>query len=203
MRLVGRVHVTKPSGALTRLGVLARFVEVAAELDHGRAERANGRRLLGIVPHRHDHRARHALALAGEGDRLTVIAGGRGDDASTLVGREIGYQVQAAANLEGAGRVVVLVLDEDVETGPAWRSGCRISGVGLRVRYTTARAACTSARVIRERYSRLWLQYLLPRSARLGRYAVGGHEHENSRFWLPRVPLHRTALKFAENRAPA
>src|SRR5256885_13446869 len=49
----------------------------------------------------------------GEGHGLSVVAGGSGDHASTaLVFAEAADQVHTAADLEGPGRVVVLVLDE-------------------------------------------------------------------------------------------
>src|SRR5205814_8527019 len=49
----------------------------------------------------------------GEGTGLAVVAGGGGNHASTaLVLAEAADQVDAAADLEGPGRVVVLVLDE-------------------------------------------------------------------------------------------
>ena len=53
--------------------------------------------------------------MAGERDRLAVVAGARGDDARGGSSRlQRSDQVQAAANLERAGRVVVLVLDVHV-----------------------------------------------------------------------------------------
>ena len=59
----------------------------------------------------------HALAPAGERDRLTVVAGRRRDHAAALArATRLADQIDAAAHLERAGRVVVLVLDEDVET---------------------------------------------------------------------------------------
>src|SRR5204863_5436398 len=63
-------------------------------------------------------RARHAFASARERDRLSVVARRRRDDAETRVdrvARQAANQVQPAADLERIRRVVVLVLDEDVE----------------------------------------------------------------------------------------
>ena len=55
--------------------------------------------------------------LTGERDRLPVIAGCRQDDAAALVGRQAANQVESAANLERAGRLVVLMFDVEVEAG--------------------------------------------------------------------------------------
>src|SRR5262245_21079740 len=96
---------------------LARLVEVAAELDQLGAIRAHRRVLLRVVAERHDDRAGNAFALTGERDRLAVIAGGRGDHTAPFVGAETRDQVDAAADLERPGRVVVLVFDGDVESG--------------------------------------------------------------------------------------
>ena len=56
--------------------------------------------------------------LRRERDRLAVIAGAGADDApSALVIRKRRHQVDAAANLERTGRIVIFVFDEDVEPG--------------------------------------------------------------------------------------
>jgi len=46
-----------------------------------------------------------------------VIAGRRRNHAAPLLGRQAADEVHAAADFERARRVVILVLDEDVETG--------------------------------------------------------------------------------------
>ena len=83
-----------------------------------RAERAHRRVLVGIVPSRHCDDARHAGALRRERDRLAVIAGAGADNAprALVIGKRRD-QVDAAANLERAGRVVIFVFDVDVEPG--------------------------------------------------------------------------------------
>ena len=86
-RLVRRVHVAQPVGALQLLDALARLIEVAPELDDVGAERAHRGVLVGVVAERHDDRARHALALARERDRLAVVAGRRRDHAAPFVRR--------------------------------------------------------------------------------------------------------------------
>jgi len=48
---------------------------------------------------------------------LAVIPGRGGDHAALLLWREAADQVQPAAHLERARRVVILVLDEKVEAG--------------------------------------------------------------------------------------
>jgi hypothetical protein len=56
--------------------------------------------------------APHVERTARQGQRLAVIPRARGDDAAaTLVGRHLGHEVEATADLEGAGWIVVLVLD--------------------------------------------------------------------------------------------
>ena len=88
VRLVRRMDVAQTIGALQFLDVLARLIEVAAELDDVGAERAHRGVLVRVVAERHDDRARHAFTLARERDRLTVVAGRRGDDAAAFVGRQ-------------------------------------------------------------------------------------------------------------------
>ena len=85
-RLVGGMDIAQAALVLQLLDALARLVEVAAELDQLGAVGAHRRVLLGIVAERRDDRARHALALHSERDRLAVVAGRRGDDAAPLVG---------------------------------------------------------------------------------------------------------------------
>ena len=109
------MHVAEAALVLQRLDALARLVEVAAEFEELRAVGAHGGVLLRVVAHRHHDGAADALALARERDRLAVVAGGRRDDAAALARAQRGDQVHAAADLEGAGRIVVLVLDEDIE----------------------------------------------------------------------------------------
>src|SRR5581483_4191477 len=115
-RLDGRVDVPPRTLGEDLLEPLARLVEVAAVFDQLRAQRAHRRVLLGIVAERHDDRARYPFALTRERNRLPVIARRRGDDAdAAFLGRQAANQVEAAAHLDRAGRVVVLVLDADVE----------------------------------------------------------------------------------------
>ena len=116
-RLVGRVHIAQAVGPLQLLDALARLVEVAPELHDVGAERAHGRVLVGVVAEWNDNRARHTFALARERNRLPVVAGRGGDDAAPLVGGEVRDQIQPAADLEGARRIVVLVLDVEREPG--------------------------------------------------------------------------------------
>src|SRR4051812_25136992 len=109
------MDVPQAALVLHRLGALARLVEVAAALDDVGAGRAGGLVLLWGVADRHDNRARDALPLTRQRNRLAVIAGARRDDAAALAGRQTANQIEPAADLEGAGGVVVLVFDEDVE----------------------------------------------------------------------------------------
>ena len=117
VRLVRGVHVAQAVRVLQGLDVLARLVEVPSMLDDRRAERSHRGVLVGVVAQGNHDRARHAFEPARERDRLAVIAGRRGNHAAALVGRQVGDEVQPAANLERAGRIVVLVLDEQAQPG--------------------------------------------------------------------------------------
>ena len=67
---------------------------------------------------RHDDDARDVEHLSGERDRLRVVAGREGDDAAAaLVGGEARERVVGAAELEGAGALQVLALEEQVGAG--------------------------------------------------------------------------------------
>jgi hypothetical protein len=118
------VHIAQAVGPLQFLDALTRLVEVAPELHDVGAERAHGRVLVGVVAEWNDDRARHTFALAGERNRLTVIAGRGRDDAAPLVGGQVRDEIQSAPDLEGARRIVVLVLD--VEREPRLRVEQRV-----------------------------------------------------------------------------
>ena len=80
-----------------------------------------------------DDRA-HAEEPRGEGDRLAVVAGRGGDHAARpLLRGELRDEVDAAAHLEGADGLVVLVLDPDLradQLARAPRSGTAASAAG-------------------------------------------------------------------------
>src|SRR5204863_5458440 len=122
-RLVRRVHVAQPPLALHRFDALTRLVEIATELDDLGAERAHRGVLFRIVADRNDDRARHTFTLTCERDRLAMIPRARRDDAAPLVGRQSRDQVQATADLECAGGIVILMLDVDVEAGLGTKQG--------------------------------------------------------------------------------
>ena len=100
-------------------GFLARFVEVVAVFDEFRAEGAHGGVLLGRVAARDVDERAEAGSAGGAGLALAVVAAGRGDDAGAvgLRAAEPVDQRDAAADLEGAGGGVVLVLDPDGRAG--------------------------------------------------------------------------------------
>ena len=101
-----------------RLAVLPGLVEVAAVLDQLRPPGLDRLDLdgvghLGDADHRPDPEP-----LRRPGDRLAVVAGGGGDHAPGPLGwLEPGQQVDPAADLEGAGRLVVLMLDPHLGAG--------------------------------------------------------------------------------------
>ena len=70
--------------------------------------------LVGRSGGRHDDDGRHAGELGGERDGEAVVARREGDDAGAagLVGK-LRHHVVGAAQLEGAGRVQVLALEEE------------------------------------------------------------------------------------------
>jgi hypothetical protein len=93
-----------------RFHVLTRLVEIASVLDDLSTQRPHRRVLVRIVPHRNDNAAGDAKCAAGERNRLTVVARTRRDHASApFIVRELRDEVQATANLERAGWIVVLV----------------------------------------------------------------------------------------------
>jgi hypothetical protein len=66
---------------------------------------------------RQDHRRGRANELRGERDALAVVAGGRGHHAGRAAGRvEACEGVERAADLEGAGALEVLELEEHLTT---------------------------------------------------------------------------------------
>ena len=96
--------------------LLARGLEVLPVLDELRSERPHGGVLLPRIAVRHDDRDREAETPPGEGEALAVIAARRRDEA---LGRRLAAHErvdigQAAAHLEGARRLMVLVLDDDL-----------------------------------------------------------------------------------------
>ena len=114
-RLVAGVHVAVAVLEREPLAVLARVVEIAAVEDELGAEAAHRGDLDRVRLLRDADRRPHAEEAGGVGDRLAVVAGRGGDHAALpLVCAELRDQVDPAAHLEGADRLVVLVLDEDV-----------------------------------------------------------------------------------------
>ncbi len=99
-----------------RRRALARLVEIAAVLDQLGPERAHRRVLFRRIAIRYDDGAGNAVAARGEGEALSMVAARRADDAgqSRLARRQLCEQIESAADLECAGRRVVLVLHPDV-----------------------------------------------------------------------------------------
>ena len=105
---------TAPGGQLD--GVLACFLEFAAVFNEGGAQRAHGGVLLARVAVRHDDGAGHAVFTRGPADALAVVAPGGADHLARqgVCAGELVEVGQAAADLEGAHRRVVLVFDPAV-----------------------------------------------------------------------------------------
>src|SRR5262245_39290397 len=101
------------------LDAFAGLVEVAPIFDDLCAIGAHRGVLVGVVPDRDQNAALHTMEPAGEGNRLPMISGtGADHPAAPLVGHQLGHQVEATANLERAGGVVVLVLDPRLAAKP-------------------------------------------------------------------------------------
>lgn len=94
-----------------RLAVEAGVVEGGAMEDHLGAHAAHGRHLAGVGTLRHHDLRPHTEEPRGVGHRLAVVACGGGQYAAgPLLSAELRDQVDAAAHLEGAHGLVVLVL---------------------------------------------------------------------------------------------
>ena len=113
-------HGVQPARLCEPHGLLARILEILAVFDQLRAERAHRGVLLARIAVRDDNRHREAGAPSGEGEALAVIAARRRDQAFRLrrAAHERVYIGEAAANLERAGRLVVLVLDHNLGADP-------------------------------------------------------------------------------------
>ena len=101
--------------------LFARGLEVGAVLDEVGAERAHGGVLLRGIPLRHDDGDRKAEPPPGEGEALTVIAARRGNQPRGVrrAPAEPVDERHSAAHLEGAGGMMVFVLDDDLGAEPA------------------------------------------------------------------------------------
>jgi hypothetical protein len=98
------------------LRVLAAVLEVVAVFDQRDAQGAHGGVFLHRIAVRHDDGAGHAVGARGPADALAVVAARGADDfAGECAGlRQLLEIGQPAADLEGAHRRVVLVLDPAV-----------------------------------------------------------------------------------------
>ena len=120
------MDISLPAALDLPLDRLAGLVEVAAVLDDGGTPRAHRGVLVRIVSRGNVNRAGDLLLVAGECDRLAVVAGAGGDDAARgQLALQRSNQVQPAPNLESTRRVVVLVLDVHIglqRVGQQWMS---------------------------------------------------------------------------------
>ena len=115
-----RRHEFEPAGRGAASGLLARGLEILAMFDKIGAERPHGAVLLDRIAVRHVDRDRHAIAPRGVGEALAVIAA-RGRDNPGCRGPLALEPIdidKPAAHLEGAGRRVVLVLDDNIGAEP-------------------------------------------------------------------------------------
>ena len=109
-------------------GMQYRFVKVAA-VDHQFAsEGLHGPVLvLAVALGHHDH-GPEAIARCSQGHTLAVVAAGRGNDTRTIrfPGLQVMHIDQAPAHLEGAGGIVILVLEPKLATTTPGQSGSRV-----------------------------------------------------------------------------
>ena len=122
-----------PRSARERLRRVHRRVVVRLRRVDRRAERGDAVALHLRRGARDEDRRRHAEVLRRVRDAESVIAGRRRDDAARAhLGRQRREHVQRAAQLEGAGGLLVLELEVDVAAGDlAERARSRTSGVRL------------------------------------------------------------------------
>ena len=117
-RVVVGVDEREALGRREPVRLLRRLVEGLAEQHHPGAVAARCSRPSRGACRRHDDGRRDAEAPRMIGDRLGVVARRHRDDAPLGVRRRRGFRAcSAPALLEGAGRLHVLVLDEDRGTG--------------------------------------------------------------------------------------
>jgi hypothetical protein len=110
---VGLGVTAAPAFTSELVATLARLVEVAAAEDHLGSEAAHRCDFHRVRALGRADRGRDAEQARRVGDGLPVVSRRRGEDAVLpLLGRELRDEVDAAPDLEGADRLVVLVLDE-------------------------------------------------------------------------------------------
>ena len=102
------------------LGMLARFLEIAARFDQRHAKCAHRRVLLAAVPERHHDGRGNAVEGSGKPDRLAVVsARGADDTADARLARRQAIEVdEPAAQLECSDGSGVLVLHPDRRAEP-------------------------------------------------------------------------------------
>src|SRR3984885_12622666 len=116
--LVARVDVAVAVLGGQLLAVLAGLVEVAPVQHHLGAEGLHRLHLHRVGLLRCAHDRAHAEQVRRVGDRLAMVAGRRRDHARAALRRaELAHQVHAAADLERADWLVVLVLDPGPRAG--------------------------------------------------------------------------------------
>ena len=113
-RLVAGGDEAQPLLAFEGETVLFARLEVGAVKDDLGAVRAHGVHLDRAGAFGHDDDGPHAKQLRGVGHRLAVVAGGgRHHAAAPFFRRHVCHEVDAAAHLESADGLIVLMLDED------------------------------------------------------------------------------------------
>jgi hypothetical protein len=135
VRLVAGVDVAVAVLARETFRVLPGLVEVPPVDDELRAEPLHRRELDRVRALGDAHDRAHTEDSCRERDRLAMVARRRGDDAApALVLAQLRDEVDAAADLEGADRQVVLVLDEDFGADELAQRAVRVERRRLQVR---------------------------------------------------------------------
>ena len=116
-RLVARRHQSHPLRSGQAAGMGEGVAHGLALNDHPGAQGANRGDLAGRGARRYDDGHRRAPAGSRPGQGLGVVASGGGDHAAApLLLAESRHERHPAAHLEGAGRLDVLMLDDDVDS---------------------------------------------------------------------------------------
>src|SRR5580692_4184457 len=111
-----RRNEVEPAGGGPASGLLARFIEITAVLDHRRPESAHGQVFGGAVPVRNINDGRDFFAPGCKRNRLPMIAARRRDYGPDGRGGipQMAKVYERASNLEGSYGSVILVLDPEL-----------------------------------------------------------------------------------------
>ena len=112
------MNIAKTLGGAAAFNLLAGVVKIFAVEDNLGAQGAHRVYLRGIRSLGYGDDGARLEEPRGVGDRLAMVAGRGGDDSTQPVFlAETAEEVDAPSDLEGSGRLVVLVLDDELGPG--------------------------------------------------------------------------------------